>query len=431
MQKKEVKYTSSIFFKIIMIAVMSVCVASTITCLCMAKSFDSTGALVLKIVQGALISGAVNAIFVSFFGRKMVKPLRQLTDNINLMSTLDLRKAPTQDMLNAREDEVGLISQGVDELRINLLDIIRRLDEVSGNMKSSANEINSRTDQVADSTTKSAHTAEQLVGSMQETSSTIHMALEKITGMNADMESIYQKAVDGKELAAQISGKSNAIATQTRENSDETTRIYRKVKDAADEAITKSRSVDEINNLTQAINDIASQTNLLSLNASIEAARAGEAGRGFAVVAEEIGQLANQSQASVARISDAVQLVKDSVGDLQNCLMEVLTFVDEKVVSDYQTFLQACNDYEAQADQMNVTMDSVAKSIDGFKTVSSQLNAAMGSINDVAQQSADDVSAIASKSTGTVGALEEARKKIHQNVSDADSLESIVQKFTI
>ncbi|MCR5716594.1 MAG: methyl-accepting chemotaxis protein, partial [Lachnospiraceae bacterium] len=419
MNEKNVKYTSSIFFKIIMIAVMSVCNASLVTGLLVSSYLPGAGAVALKIVEAALIAGAINSIFVSYFGRKMVKPLKQLTNNINVMSTLDLRKAENQDILNARADEVGMISQGVDELRMNLLEIIHRLEEVSVNMKSGANEINSQTDLVAASTSENSSTAEQLASSMQETSATIHVVLEKISGMNNDMEGIYDQAMDGKALAAQISEKSNEIAKETKENSDETTRIYQHVKDTADVAIEKSRSVDEINNLTQTITAIASQTNLLSLNASIEAARAGEVGRGFAVVAEEIGDLATQSQASVAKISDAVQLVKDSVGDLQDCLTEVLTFVDEKVTGDYRKFLEACELYEDQANRMNVTMDTVAQSIDGFKDVTNEMNHAMDSINEVAGQSAQDVVSIADKSTSTVSALDKARDRIQQNVTDA------------
>ncbi len=431
MQEKKVKYTSSIFFKIIMIAVMSVCVAGTVTGLCMSSYFPNAGTMWLKILQGVIISGAINSIFVSFFGRRIVKPLKDLTENINVMSTLDLRKAENQDYLSSREDEVGLISQGVEELRENLLEIIHRLEDVSGNMIESANEINSRTDFVAQSTTENSSTAVQLADSMKETSSTISDVLIKITGMNDDMQGIYQKALDGKNLAAEISQKSKVIATETRQSSDESDRIYQKVKDAADLAMEKAQSVDEINNLTQTITDIASQTNLLSLNASIEAARAGEVGKGFAVVAQEIGQLATQSQASVEKITDAVKMVKDSVGDLQDCLTEVLTFVDEKVTADYKNFLDACVEYEDQANRMNVTMDSVAQSIDGFKNVSSAMNVAMDSINSVAGQSADDVVRIADKSADTVEALGHARNKIQQNVSDADSLEKIVSKFVI
>ena len=87
--------------------------------------------------------------------------------------------------------------------------------------------------------------------------------------------------------------------------------MYTNVKEKSEKAIEGSKAVEKINELTNTIMEISSQTGLLALNASIEAARAGEAGRGFAVVAKEVGGLAAQSTKSSKDITDTVEHVRE------------------------------------------------------------------------------------------------------------------------
>lgn len=122
--------------------------------------------------------------------------------------------------------------------------------------------------------------------------------------------------------------------------------MYNDVKVKTEHAIKQSKAVDRVNVLATAIQEIADQTSLLSLNASIEAARAGEAGRGFAVVAGEIGQLAAQSTSTVTSIMEIVLSVSGitetigqaaiSVNDMEEKTMQVVKLSDDvmKVVND-------------------------------------------------------------------------------------------------
>ncbi len=106
--------------------------------------------------------------------------------------------------------------------------------------------------------------------------------------------------------------------------------MYKTNEKELSEAIEKSKSVEKINVLSEAILKITEQTNLLALNAAIEAARAGEAGKGFSVVAEEIRKLAEESNNTANEIQEITKIVVNAVENLANNSNKILTFIDGK-----------------------------------------------------------------------------------------------------
>ena len=123
------------------------------------------------------------------------------------------------------------------------------------------------------------------------------------------------------------------------------------------------KNVDKINELTGNILDIASQTNLLALNASIEAARAGEAGKGFAVVADEIRNLADNSRDTANDIQNISNMVTGAVDALAGNAEKMIQFISEHVMKDYDGFVDVADQYQNDADEMNlILMDFANKS---------------------------------------------------------------------
>ena len=107
------------------------------------------------------------------------------------------------------------------------------------------------------------------------------------------------------------------------------------------------------------LEEIASQTNLLALNASIEAARAGESGKGFAVVAEEIKQLSEDTSNEIRKVNDLTQKVFESVKILSTESNELLVFLDETVLADYDKFASLANQYKEDANYYEETSGSM------------------------------------------------------------------------
>ncbi len=140
-----------------------------------------------------------------------------------------------------------------------------------------------------------------------------------------------------------------------------------------EEALNGIRVIEQIGEVASAIRSIASQTNLLALNASIEAARAGEAGRGFAVVADEINNLSTTTSSEIDKVNALISKVNENVNDLANASRQIIKFLNENVLSDYDNLEDLANNYMSDATYYS----------DVSKTFGSCADNLTGSVNDI------------------------------------------------
>ena len=161
-----------------------------------------------------------------------------------------------------------------------------------------------------------------------------------VHGAEQAVASVAEEAKEGQRLTEEIKQRAAAIYKEAHETKQAAADESQRCVALLNEKIQRSRSVEQINTLTDDILKIASQTRLLALNASIEAARAGEAGRGFSVVAENISKLADESTKSAAQIQEVSADVINAVSELSEEATRAIDYMNTAVSEGYDKLIQ-------------------------------------------------------------------------------------------
>ena len=248
------------------------------------------------------------------------------------------------------EKYVGIyetLKNAMQNLKIRLTETILGIGEV-------ADQVNTGAAQLAQSAQQLAEGATEQAGAIEELTTQV----ENVTNMTKDNAEETLKAAQSIET----------IADEAMQGQEE---VYRLI-DAMDRINSTSK---EIENIITDIEDIASQTNLLSLNASIEAARAGEAGKGFAVVADQIGNLAANSAQSAVRTRELIAKALEEVTDGSRITMNTAE-VMKKVLSSMDGIKENAKNSSAGSEQQAAMMNEILLGIEQISSVI-QTNSAM------------------------------------------------------
>lgn len=374
-----------------------------------------------------LFCGLVGA-FVSF---KISRPINKLKTIIQNTGNFNFKHNPDSDIMCRRHDETGAMARAIREMRGKLRTIVTNLDAASVRITDNANALQAVSNIVNSMCTDNSATTEELAAGMQETAATaetIHSNVGKVRDGAYDIEKL---SVDGAKMSNEVKNRAVALRSTTEEASLKTKKMYDSVKSKTDSAIEGSKAVDKINELTDTIMAISSQTSLLALNASIEAARAGEAGRGFAVVATEIGNLADQTSKAISDINSIVGEVNNAVDNMSGCLGETSKFLEQTVLEDYNEFSKVSEQYSQDAEQFETTMDGIHSSINALSESITMIADALEGINSTIGESTVGVSDIAEKTTDMVAKTGENYEMVNETLNCAQQLSEMVEQFIL
>ena len=196
-------------------------------------------------------------------------------------------------------------------------------------------------------------------------------------------------------------------------------------------ALDNLNNLSQINDMASNILNIASQTNLLSLNASIEAARAGEAGKGFAVVAGEIGKLADTSKNAAASISELCNSSNESISVVNNCVQDVLSFIEKDILASFENFAGKSSEYSTSAEEIKKNFEQLNSFIQELDNSINQIYENISNVKRISYENNLAVGVIVEKSESTANIATEIQKQSEENQKMADDLNEIIDKFIV
>ena len=326
------------------------------------------------------------AIIICFIvGRRLMRPLVKVSTIIEEIANGDINA--DFGMVKETNDEIGLIIEKMKELTQSLGNIVGRIRNSSDTMSANSYELND--------------TSSQTLAANNEISKAVEDVAEGSTGMASSISKINENLEEMSRETKDINESVNEIRNQTTAVQDSSKIMNDKIKSMQDSshkmddgisAISKrietvNTTVDKVSNIVSVIEEISSETNLLSLNASIEAARAGDAGKGFAVVAQEIRVLSDNTNTELENIK---QIISSLVEECRYCVQASGTIVEDnaKQKEEIKAVLEEFGALDEQIQKTAEKADEIEELVTAMVELNDDITKSSNSLTDVSAANA-------------------------------------------
>ena len=288
-------------------------------------------------------------------------------------------------------DEIADLGNGINLFMDKLQEILKLIIENTNYMENVVAEVDGSVVKSNDSASDLSAMTEELSATMQDVGLSVNTINDNADNILKDVEIIATKSDDINQFSKEMKANAEKIESDARYNMVQTGEKVGNILDVLNKAIEDSKSVDQVNNLTNDILNISSQTNLLALNASIEAARAGEAGKGFAVVADEIRQLADSSRETANKIQSINSVVVAAVNNLSDNANNLVSYLQQTILPEFQTFVDCGVKYKENASYIENAMDEFVEKTDVLKKNMDEIAHSINTITTVVDDGAAGV----------------------------------------
>ena len=385
-----------------------------------------TSIVTILISIAALFSAMVAVL------RWVIYPLANTNREMNeIISEIDNRQGDlTRRVTITNNKEVASVGGGINAFMAKLQEIFRMISSNSRELEGVVNEVRESVQTSNGSVSDLSALTEELSATMQDISDNASRINENTESVAGEVKSIAEKTIEINQYTKEMKEHAEAMEHAARENMDTTGAKVNDIVSVLSQAIEDSNSVNQVDNLTNDILNIASQTNLLALNASIEAARAGDAGKGFAVVASEISQLAAASQEAANNIQSINAIVITAVHNLADNANGLVEYMNEKILPEFQKFVESGGAYHDKATFIEGVMADFEAKTDSLQNSMDEIANSVNTISHAIEEGVSGVVSAADSTQVLVSDMDKISKKMDENFAIAEGLKKETSVFT-
>lgn len=373
----------------------------------------------------------VAAVYVCTNG--IIKPMKYISQKLDTMiRDINNNQGDLSVRINITgKDEIGIIGGSVNSFIETLQKVMRRITESSFDMNAIVDEVGKEVTLSDDSARDISAAMEELSAAMANVSSSVGGISDQLSGIGNSV----QELSNGSDELLKYTDEMEQSATNLKENAirnkNDTSNITSEIISKLQNAMEESKKVEQIQELTNDILSIASKTNLLALNASIEAARAGDAGKGFSVVASEISQLSDSSRDTATNIQTINTLVIETVHELTDHANDLVNYIQETILPDYDSFVNAGVQYNEDANHINEIVNKFHVMSDELRIKTENVQEYAESISNSVLESSEGINNAATNTENLSFEISNISNKILENKEVANSLSQEAEKFVI
>ncbi len=368
---------------------------------------------------------AISILVIRFF----LKPLRNVSEALTKVADYDLNVEGEIERFKTSNDEIGTLANATSDVVDMLKGAISVLRDSSTSLNGSSGNLDDTSRKLINVSTENTAITENFSASIEQTTNAIKMVEDEINKIVALVDQVDEKVTKGAEHSESLISNAATMNDRISSNISSNVETMDQTVAAMEEAIESLQAVEEINKLADAIMDITSQTNLLSLNASIEAARAGEAGRGFAVVANEIGQLADQSKNTAMNIQKIVESSNMAVENVKSQVNRLIDYMKGDVAATYESFADHSRQYGEGISVIRETVNEIGTAMEDLGRSINEIAKEIAAVSEASEENSNGVNDIIQKNEETTQITIDIEKLAESSRSDADNLGDIVNKF--